>query len=197
MLAGLASSLFEHGRITTTEVKAKRLRPVAERLITFAKRGDLAARRRVMRVIHDKSVVHTLFTEIAPTMAERPGGYTRIVKIGPRKGDAAPMAVIELVDEPVVPKKRRTPEEAKKAAADKRSGAESSSSTESRRGLAARLAPRGRGAAKNVQGEEATGEDLPTGESALAEGAASDAEISDVEVTQADQDAPGEADEDK
>jgi large subunit ribosomal protein L17 len=98
MLANLATALFEHGRITTTEAKAKRLRPLAERLITFAKRGDLAARRRVMTVVRDKSVVHTLFTEIGPSFATRPGGYTRITKIGPRKGDNAPMAVIELVE---------------------------------------------------------------------------------------------------
>ena len=98
MLANLATALFEHGRITTTEAKAKRLRPLAERLITFAKRGDLHARRRVLTVVKDKSVVHTLFTEIGPQYAGRPGGYTRITKIGPRKGDNAPMAVIELVE---------------------------------------------------------------------------------------------------
>jgi large subunit ribosomal protein L17 len=98
MLANLATALFEHGKITTTEAKAKRLRPLAERLITFAKRGDLAARRKVMTVIRDKSVVHTLFTEIGPQYSGRPGGYTRITKIGPRKGDNAPMAVIELVE---------------------------------------------------------------------------------------------------
>ena len=100
ILANLATSLFEHDRITTTEAKAKRLRPYAERLITFAKRGDLHARRRVMTMIRDKSVVHRLFTEIAPDVAERPGGYTRNTKIAPRKGDNAPMAVIELVREP-------------------------------------------------------------------------------------------------
>jgi large subunit ribosomal protein L17 len=98
MLANLATSLFEHGRITTTEAKAKRLRPLAERLITFAKRGDIHARRRVLTVVRDKTVVHTLFAEIGPQYAERPGGYTRITKIGPRKGDNAPMAVIELVE---------------------------------------------------------------------------------------------------
>jgi large subunit ribosomal protein L17 len=98
MLANLATALFEHGRITTTEAKAKRLRPLAERLITFAKRGDLHARRRVLTVVRDKSVVHTLFTEIGPRYENRPGGYTRITKIGPRKGDNAPMAVIELVE---------------------------------------------------------------------------------------------------
>jgi large subunit ribosomal protein L17 len=104
ILANLATALFEHGRITTTETKAKRLRPLAERLISFAKRGDLHARRRVLRVVRDKSVVHTLFTEIAPAMAERNGGYTRITKVGNRKGDNAPMAVIELVTEAVSPK---------------------------------------------------------------------------------------------
>ncbi|PFG18957.1 50S ribosomal protein L17 [Serinibacter salmoneus] len=104
ILANLATSLFEHRRITTTETRAKRLRPLAERMVTFAKRGDLSSRRRVMTVIKDKSVVHELFTDIAPQMAERQGGYTRVTKIGPRKGDNAPMAVIELVLEPLSPK---------------------------------------------------------------------------------------------
>lgn len=113
LLANLATALFTHQRITTTETKAKRLRPYAERLITFAKRGDLHARRRVMRVITDKTAVHLLFTEIAPLVAEREGGYTRITKTGYRKGDNAPMAVIELVLEPVNPK----PKSAKKSAA--------------------------------------------------------------------------------
>jgi large subunit ribosomal protein L17 len=108
ILANLATALFEHGRITTTEAKAKRLRPVAERLITFAKRGDLHARRRVLTVVTDKGVVHTLFTEIAPQFSERDGGYTRITKIGPRKGDNAAMAVIELVrGEPAAARPRR------------------------------------------------------------------------------------------
>src|SRR5437763_2301698 len=98
MLANLATSLFEHGRITTTEAKAKRLRPFAEKLVTFAKRGDLHARRQVMTQIRDKDVVHHLFAEIGPRYENRPGGYTRIVKVGPRKGDNAPMAVIELVE---------------------------------------------------------------------------------------------------
>lgn len=106
MLANLATSLFEHDRITTTEAKAKRLRPLAERLITFAKRGDLHARRRVLAVIRDKSVVHKLFTEIGPRVAERPGGYTRITKVGNRKGDNARMAVIELVRDPYSPKQQ-------------------------------------------------------------------------------------------
>lgn len=98
MLGNLATALFEHGKITTTHAKAKRLRPLAERMITFAKRGDISARRRVLTVVRDKSVVHTLFTEIGPSYAGRQGGYTRITKIGNRKGDNAPMAVIELVE---------------------------------------------------------------------------------------------------
>ena len=102
MLANLATALFEHGKITTTEAKAKRLRPLAERLITFAKRGDLAARRRVLTVVRDKEVVHRLCTEIGPFYADRNGGYTRITKTMPRKGDNAPMAIIELVQEPTV-----------------------------------------------------------------------------------------------
>ncbi|MEZ7819619.1 MAG: 50S ribosomal protein L17 [Aquiluna sp.] len=104
MLRNMATSLFMHKRIVTTETKAKRLRPVAERLVSFAKRGDLAARRRVMRQITDKNIVHELFTEIAPLVADREGGYTRITKLGFRKGDNAPMAVIELVLEQVQPK---------------------------------------------------------------------------------------------
>lgn len=113
LLANLAAALFTHKSIQTTETKAKRLRPLAERLITFAKRGDLHARRRVLSVIGDKEVVHVLFAEIAPLVAEREGGYTRITKIGNRKGDNAPMAVIELVLEPVTPKAKSS----KKAAA--------------------------------------------------------------------------------
>ncbi|WP_076264121.1 50S ribosomal protein L17 [Intrasporangium flavum] len=130
ILANLATSLFEHDKITTTEAKAKRLRPLAERLITFAKRGDLHARRRVLTVVRDKGVVHRLFAEIAPDMAAREGGYTRITKIAPRKGDNAPMVVIELVREPLSAKKATVKEaeaatkraakqsESKKAAAD-------------------------------------------------------------------------------
>ena len=126
MLANLATALFEHGKITTTEAKAKRLRPLAERLITLAKRGDLHSRRRVLTVVRDKGVVHVLFTEIAPSYAGRPGGYTRITKVGPRKGDNAPMAVIELVEplaEQVVAEaegaaKRAAKEKAKKAETD-------------------------------------------------------------------------------
>ena len=117
MLANMATSLFEHGRITTTEAKARRLRPFAERLISKAKRGDLHNRRLVLRTIRDKTVVHELFTEIAPRYASRPGGYLRITKVGPRKGDNAPMAVIELVEEVDFSEPKEEP--AKKAAAKK------------------------------------------------------------------------------
>ncbi len=108
IIANLATSLFEHGRITTTEAKARVLRPYAEKLITKAKKGDLHNRRQVLASIRDKGVVHNLFEEIGPRFAERPGGYTRITKIGPRKGDNAPMAVIELVTEDYAPKSRST-----------------------------------------------------------------------------------------
>ncbi len=117
MLANLAASLFEHGKITTTEARARRLRPYAEKLITFAKRGDMHARRQVLTVVPDKGIVHALFTEIGPSFADRPGGYTRITKLGPRKGDAAPMAVIELVREEVTTARprRRTRRQAPQA----------------------------------------------------------------------------------
>jgi large subunit ribosomal protein L17 len=125
IVSNLATQLFEHGRITTTETKARVLRPVAEKLITKAKRGDLHNRREVLKTVRDKSVVHTLFTEIAPTFAERPGGYTRITKIGPRKGDNAPMAVIELVTEAYEPKGSKPANKpAKKAPATKAAAAE-------------------------------------------------------------------------
>jgi large subunit ribosomal protein L17 len=120
MLANMATSLFANSHIKTTLPKAKRLRPLAERLITFAKRGDLHSRRRVMRVIRNKSIVHKLFTEIAEEMEQREGGYTRIIRVAPRKGDAAPQAIIELVTEPVSPKQAivKEAEAAAKTAAD-------------------------------------------------------------------------------
>lgn len=121
ILANLATALFEHGKITTTEAKARRLRPFAERLITFAKRGDLHARREVLTVVTDKGVVHTLFTEIGPGFAAREGGYTRITKVGPRKGDNAPLAVIELVrEEATATSRRRRARRAQPAAAPAR-----------------------------------------------------------------------------
>jgi large subunit ribosomal protein L17 len=124
ILANLATALFEHGKITTTEAKARRLRPFAERLITFAKRGDLHARREVLTVVTDKGVVHTLFTEIGPRFATRDGGYTRITKIGPRKGDNAPLAVIELLpEETTASPRRRRARRAQPAAAAARAAA--------------------------------------------------------------------------
>ena len=117
MLANLAAQLFEHKQITTTVTKAKRLRPYAERLITFAKRGDLSSRRRVLGLISDKGIVHELFTDIAPAVEKRDGGYTRITKIGNRKGDNAPMAVIELVLEPLSAKQSVVAEASTAAAA--------------------------------------------------------------------------------
>src|SRR5580693_6732374 len=122
MLANLATALFEHGKITTTEARARRLRPYAERLITFAKRGDLHARRQVLSVVTDKTVVHTLFADIGPSFASRDGGYTRITKVGPRKGDNAALAVIELVREEAEPKTRRRRARRAPAAASTRGG---------------------------------------------------------------------------
>ena len=130
IMANLATQLFEHGRIVTTEAKAKRLRPLAEKLITKAKRGDIHSRRLVLMTVRDKGVVHTLFTEIAPGLADREGGYTRITKVGPRKGDNAPMALIELVQESVEESRKanaKAAPAAKKAPAKKATGKSSSS----------------------------------------------------------------------
>jgi large subunit ribosomal protein L17 len=161
IVSNLATQLFEHGRITTTETKARVLRPVAEKLITKAKRGDLHNRREVLKTVRDKSVVHQLFTEIAPRFAERPGGYTRITKIGPRKGDNAPMAVIELVSEAYEPKaEKKTP--AKKSAAKK---------------AAAKKAA----AVEETPVEEASVEEAV--EEVPAEETTDDAEVTDAEVT--------------
>ncbi|MQA83228.1 MAG: 50S ribosomal protein L17 [Streptosporangiales bacterium] len=136
LLGNLATALFEHGRITTTEAKAKRLRPLAERLITFAKRGDLHARRRALTVVRDKGVIHTLFSEIGPRYEERNGGYTRITKIGPRKGDNAPMAVIELV-EAAPPAETTGSTGSQEAAAGGRGGARRRAGTRSSRAAVA------------------------------------------------------------
>jgi large subunit ribosomal protein L17 len=156
ILANLATSLFEHDSITTTEAKAKRLRPLAERLVTFAKRGDLHARRRVMTVVRDKGVVHRLFVEIAPDMAEREGGYTRITKIGARKGDNAPMAVIELVREPLA--KKSVVKEAE--GATKRSAKTKKAQDEAKAAAAASVEPE----ATEVEATEpAAAVDLPEG----------------------------------
>ena len=168
MLANLATSLFQHRRITTTETRAKRLRPLAERLITFAKRGDLHARRRVRTVVRDKSVVHELFTEIAPLMAEREGGYTRITKIGPRKGDNAPMAVIELVQERLSPK-QATVKEAEK--------------------VTKKAAKKDAGTAKTATAKDAKADKAAPADDAEA---ATGGEPTDVEETLGDLDASGE-----
>jgi large subunit ribosomal protein L17 len=160
MLANLATALFEHGRITTTAAKAKRLRPLAERLVTFAKQGDIHARRRVLTVVRDKSVVHTLFAEIGPGFADRPGGYTRITKVGPRKGDNAPMAVIELVEFRTV---------AQEAVAE----------GEAARGSRFARRRRPTGATAEAAAELA-------GESAVAAGVAAEAEAADAEATETD-----------
>jgi large subunit ribosomal protein L17 len=169
LLANLAAALFTHKSIKTTETKAKRLRPVAERLITFAKRGDLHARRRVLSVIQDKTVVHELFTQIAPLVAEREGGYTRITKLGFRKGDNAPMAQIELVLEPVAPKVKSS----KTSSAPKATPAEE--------------AP----AAEETPAEETSAEETSAEETST-ETAAAEAEVA--EDATADADAAGETD---
>ena len=152
ILANLATQLFEHGRIVTTEAKARRLRPLAEKLITKAKRGDIHSRRLVLTTVKDKGVVHILFTEIAPTFADREGGYTRITKVGPRKGDNAPMALIELVTESVEDSKKANA----KAPTPSRSGGSS----------AKKAAPGAAPAAEPVAVEEAPAEEPTAGESA-------------------------------
>ncbi|HEU4542472.1 MAG TPA: 50S ribosomal protein L17 [Jiangellaceae bacterium] len=183
MLANLATSLFEHGRITTTEARARRLRPVAERLITKAKRGDLHARRQVTRTIRDKEIVHVLFTEIGPRYENRNGGYTRIVKIGPRKGDNAPMAVIELVEplaeQAVAEAEAATRRAAKKSAPAKKAApaAESAKSAETAEAS---------DAAEDTPAEpEATADQSAEPEAAAAEETAGDEAASDNEADKA------------
>jgi large subunit ribosomal protein L17 len=149
MLANLATALFEHGKITTTEARARRLRPVAERLITFAKRGDLHARRQVLTLVTDKAVVKTLFDDIGPSYTTRAGGYTRITKVGPRKGDNAAMAVIELVSEAAETKQRRRTRRAQPAAGGP-----------ARAGGPAEAAAAGEAAAGQVAEGEVTPEDV-------------------------------------
>jgi large subunit ribosomal protein L17 len=175
LLANLATALFTHQRITTTETKAKRLRPLAERLITFAKRGDLHARRRVMRIVTDKTAVHLLFTEIAPLMAEREGGYTRITKTGFRKGDNAPMAVIELVLEPVNPKPKSTKKSAAAAAPAAEAPVEEAAPEVVDEAPADEAAPE---AAPEAPAEEAAAE-APTEDAAAEDAAAEDAPAED------------------
>ena len=172
ILANLASQLFEHGRIVTTEAKAKRLRPLAEKLITKAKRGDIHARRLVLTTVRDKGVVHTLFTEIAPSLADREGGYTRITKVGPRKGDNAPMAVIELVKESVEESRKANAKAvapAKKAPAAKKAAAKSAppSTAGGTATPATEVAPAAAPAAESQPAETSPAEQLVEGTSEL------------------------------
>jgi large subunit ribosomal protein L17 len=167
ILSNLATQLFEHGRITTTEAKARTLRPMAERLITKAKKGDLHNRRVVLKTVRDKSVVHTLFTEIAPQMAERPGGYTRITKVGPRKGDNAPMAVIELVTEAYSPK----PKTAKASRTEQAPAAPAAEET-----------PAEETPAEETPAEETPAEETPAEETPAEENQAEDSPAEDTEA---------------
>jgi large subunit ribosomal protein L17 len=166
ILANLASQLFEHGRIVTTEAKAKRLRPLAEKLITKAKRGDIHARRLVLTTVRDKGVVHTLFTEVAPSLADREGGYTRITKVGPRKGDNAPMALIELVRESV--------EESRKANAKSAAPAKKAPAKKAAKTATAATAPAAAASAKPSVSEKGPAEQLVEEASELDEATADD-----------------------
>src|SRR5215207_2970888 len=189
MLANLATALFEHGKITTTEAKAKRLRPLAERLITFAKRGDLHARRRVMTVVRDKSVVHGLFTQIGPRYENRQGGYTRITKVGPRKGDNAPMAVIELVEaltakvETVKEAEAATKRTAKKTAktTTKKAAADSGAAAKATAAAEAAEAAAEEAADDAAEGDVEGAEEAAAGARAAADEAAKAADASDDE----------------
>jgi len=183
MLANLATALFEHGKITTTEARARRLRPVAERLITFAKRGDLHARRQVLTVVTDRTVVKTLFDEIGPSYASRPGGYTRITKVGPRKGDNAPMAVIELVTDGVEARPQR-----RRARRPQPAGR--------RAGRAAQTAPAEAEIAETdtVGAEEITDATAGEPEAEAAEASAVDAEPDEAELDDSEADDAGEGD---
>ena len=182
ILANLATSLFEHGRITTTETKARVLRPVAERLITKAKAGDLHARRQVLRTIRDKGVVHRLFTEIGPHFAERPGGYTRITKIGPRKGDNAPMAVIELVAEEYTAQ-AKTEKPAKKTAA-KKSSAKKSAAKKTAAKKTAKKAEEAPAEEAEAQGTETEDTEAQATEAQATETEATEAQATETEATE-------------
>jgi large subunit ribosomal protein L17 len=186
MLANLATALFEHGRITTTEAKAKRLRPLAERLVTFAKRGDLHARRRVLSVVRDREVVHALFAEIGPGFADRAGGYTRITKIGPRKGDNAPMAVIELVEFRTVAQEAVAEAEQARGSRFARRRRPTGATAEAAADLAAESPTAAAVADEAVSADEAATDEAPVAETATeetpAEQVAVPAEGGDVEV---------------
>jgi len=186
MMANLATALFEHGKITTTEARARRLRPVAERLITFAKRGDLHARRQVLTTVTDRNVVHTLFAEIAPTFASREGGYTRITKIGPRKGDNAAMAVIELVpEESEARPRRRRARRAQPAGRPRQAPAETAVAEESAEAAEAE------DSAEAAAGQADSGEGVA--EDADAQDAEPDDEAESGEDDESDDDEPEEA----
>ena len=174
ILSNLATALFEHDRITTTEAKAKRLRPLAERLVTFAKRGDLHNRRKVLAIVRDKGVVHRLFTEIAPDMAEREGGYTRITKIAPRKGDNAPMAVIELVREAV----------AKKAVVTQAEGATKRAAKDARKDAAQADAAAAAASAAALTDAEVAAEEATTTDAAEVDAAQAEVEAADAAAEQ-------------
>jgi large subunit ribosomal protein L17 len=184
IMANLATQLFEHGRIVTTEAKAKRLRPLAEKLITKAKRGDIHSRRLVLMTVRDKGVVHTLFTEIAPSLADREGGYTRITKVGPRKGDNAPMALIELVQESVEDSRKanaKVAAPAKKAPAKKAAKSSSAASA----APAAPVAPAARVAADaEPEAEESPAEKLVEETGELEDATAADEQPSDDSVAE-------------
>jgi len=188
MLANLATALFEHGKITTTEAKAKRLRPLAERLITFAKRGDLHARRRVMTVVRDKSVVHELFAEIGPRYENRHGGYTRITKVGPRKGDNAPMAVIELVE--ALTAKAETVKEAE--AATKRTAKKTAKKTAEKTAAADDAATAAAAAEAAEAAAEEAADDAAEGDVEGAEQAATEARAAADEAAEAAEGSPDE-----
>jgi len=185
IMANLATALFEHGKITTTEAKARRLRPYAERLITFAKRGDLHARREVLTVVTDRGVVHTLFTEIGPRFATREGGYTRITKIGPRKGDNAPLAVIELVEEEAsaAPSRRRRPRRAparaSRRAADAAAPASAEPAAEQEDEAAAE--PEAEAEAEDTVAEDSAAEEAVAEDAAAQDAAAEDSVAEDAE----------------
>ncbi len=198
MMANLATALFEHGKITTTQARARRLRPVAERLITFAKRGDLHARRQVLTTVTDRGVVHTLFTEIGPSFATRDGGYTRITKIGPRKGDNAPLAVIELIQEEAESKpRRRRARRAQPAAAPARSrkgAAEAdaeAAETEPERSAAADSADQAEAAEAGAQAEDATTAGAEAEDAAAEDSAAEDSAETD-DDSESDDEQPAE-----
>jgi large subunit ribosomal protein L17 len=190
MLNNMATSLFKHGKITTTETRAKRLRPIAERLVTFAKRGDLASRRRVMQQILDKGVVHQLFAEIAPQVQDRPGGYTRIVKLGYRKGDNAPMALIELVLDPVTPKPKAnkvklTNNVATSAPAEEPAAEAVEEQTEAPAEEAAAEAPAAEAPAEEAPAEEPAAEAEAPAEEAAAEEPAAEAQAEEAPAEEA------------